>query len=266
FLWRPPVTAWLVGYELVEIARAGIEMVFRSDDSDAQMAQRKLPALVQLLRVVEQHRLSSVDERHAARADDLTNPVAHDERRVFVDADAEEAGVLWHDEKQSLEPAALREVRVDDRVEPEKPEARPDVLLDEIAFDVHLTAGHRQLGERGGAGARAGDGRAALVRASDRRACIGASELRDQLDLIAAPEEHAGGIADHRGDLAVPLFIDSIEHRNSNVANARTAQHSRPIPAGLLGLGARRREADHRTRSSSVDEIDEAAQRVTVSR
>src|SRR4029078_9195291 len=111
--------------------------------------------------------------------------------------------------------------------EPEKPDARPDVLLDEIAFDVHLTAGHRQLGERGGAGARAGDGRGALVRASERRRGLRAAEPRDQLDLIAAPEEHAGGIADHRGDLAVPLFIDSIEHRNYNVADDRTDKHSR---------------------------------------
>jgi hypothetical protein len=48
-------------------------------------------------------------------------------------------------------------VGIDNRLEPEQSEAWADVLLDEIPFFVDLAAGHRELRQRGSAGARPAD-------------------------------------------------------------------------------------------------------------
>ena len=93
------MTAWFVGHELVQIARSQVEMVLRSDDPDAQVAQSELPAFLQLERVVEAHRFAAVDERDAARPDNFADAVANHERGVLIDADAEQPGVLCYDEE-----------------------------------------------------------------------------------------------------------------------------------------------------------------------
>src|SRR5437868_6422775 len=105
--------------QLVQLAFLEIEMVFGPDDPDAQMAQRELSSLLQLVSIVEANRLPSVDERHAAGANHLADALANDERGVLVDADAEQLPIRRHDEEQSLQATTLGEVRVDDRVVPE---------------------------------------------------------------------------------------------------------------------------------------------------
>src|SRR4051794_9896461 len=143
-----PMRARLARQQLMQLARAKIETVVRADDADAQMTERELPSLLEIARIVESHRVPSIDEGDTSRADHLADAALDDERGVLVDAQPEQRRVRRDDEKQALQPAPLREVRVDDRVEAEQAESGADVLFDEVALLVDLPAGHRELAQR----------------------------------------------------------------------------------------------------------------------
>src|SRR5262249_19216790 len=90
---RDEMTAGLSRNELVEVASLEVEMVARPDDADAKVRKRQLSSSFELRRVHEPDRLPAVDEGDASGADDLAKVAVHDERRVFVDPDAEELSV-----------------------------------------------------------------------------------------------------------------------------------------------------------------------------
>src|SRR3954470_8673490 len=121
------------------------------------MTEREVPAFLQIASVVVSYGVAAIDERHATGANHFADATAHDERRVLVDPESKQLGVLANDHEQPLQAPALREVRVDDRRVTKQAEPGPDVLRDDVAFLVDLAAGHRQLGERSRAGARAAD-------------------------------------------------------------------------------------------------------------
>jgi hypothetical protein len=62
-----------------EISRQEIEMVLRPNDADAEMAEGELAALLDVVGIIEAHRLPAVDERHATGAGDLAYMPANDE-------------------------------------------------------------------------------------------------------------------------------------------------------------------------------------------
>jgi hypothetical protein len=75
----------------------------RADDADAQMAQRELPPLLQIVRIVEPHAVAPVDERHASAADHLADVAANDQRRILVDAEPHQLGIAGDDDEQPLQ-------------------------------------------------------------------------------------------------------------------------------------------------------------------
>ena len=240
-----------------EISFLEIELVVRADNADAKVAQGQLAALLDLVGIVEVDRFSAVDKGDAARAYHLADVAADDERGVLVDAETQQLGVLGNDHEETLQPAPLLKVGVDDRLEAEQAETGADVLFDEIAFLIDLAAGHGQFGERGRAGTRSTDHAATPIQRLDLRQRARSAERGDELHLIAAAEKDRGRIANRRRDLAIAIVARLSENRDLHVRRAGTAKIAEPGPRRAIRIRRRGREADDRRASVRVDETEE---------
>jgi hypothetical protein len=121
------VPARLAGGQLVQFAGLKVEVVARTDDAHAEVADGQLPTGFEVARVVESHGVPAIDEGHASSAEYLAQVAAHDEGGILIDPDPEETGVAGDHQEETLQPAALREVRVDDRVEREQAKSGANV-------------------------------------------------------------------------------------------------------------------------------------------
>jgi hypothetical protein len=256
--------ARLSRHELVEVARPQIQVVFRSDDTNAEVAERQLASAVQVARVVEAHGVASVHERHPSRADDFTPLAAHHERRILIDSHTEQLSVRRDDEKESLQSPTLGEVRVDDGVVAEQAEAGPEVLLDEIPFLIDFAAGHGQLRECGGAGARPADDATLLVFLVDRARRLGPAERRNQFHLVTTSEEDTIGSRDALRYAPIGGDVWTVEDRDLDAGGAGRPEPRLPFLAGGFGFRAGGGESDDSPLAASVDELDERPERMAV--
>jgi hypothetical protein len=241
----------------LQFACAKIEAVTGADNTDAQRTQGELPPLRDFFRVVE-YDTPTIDESHASASHDSRSLAMDDHRCVLIDTEPHHFTIRGDRNEQSIETAALGEVRVDQRTEAEQAEARTDVLIDELSFVVDLVAGESELGKRSSARAGSADDSSTLVVIPDRTADSGSGESRDQLYLIASSEEHRARALDRRGDRRVISIFAVFDDREDHLACLRPCEITLPPVGGGARITRCGGDADDRTTFDSVRVLDES--------
>ncbi len=141
----------------------------------------------------------AVDHRHRPLAEHLEHAVGRDHRGgVLVDADAELAGGLGHQQQQTAQPVSLGEVLVDHRPG-QQPEPGGHVGQALLGHLPGTAEGHHVGAERAGARRGAADDGAAPVGGEQGRAEPGPGHHHRQPELVAAGHEHPGRAGDLLG-------------------------------------------------------------------
>jgi len=249
----------------IELAKAKIEGVTSSNHADSERTQSELSPFRDLFGVVEFYG-AAVDESNASFTYDLSNLSPHDDRGVFVDAEAHDFRILGDCDEQTIETPQLRKVRVDDCLEGQKSQARSDVLLDEISFLVDLVAGESQLGEGRCAGTRSTDDPATYVIVPDRIADRRSAQHCDELYLVAAAEEYSARPCDGPGDAAVHRIFARLDDRKHHFAGVGSEKISFPVLRASAHVLRRGRYARDGAALSPARELDECAERVACGR
>lgn len=149
-------------------ADSQIESVARQQNVSLNVAGGEIPVFVR----ADVGGFPRINHHHRAFSRHLEGVIRfYNDRRGFVDADANEVRMFQHDAEQSIEPLSLDEMLVDDGVghEAETPDRLGVVSLDEfecirLVIIQQFFAGDHHLAHDGGAGAGAADGRAAGVK------------------------------------------------------------------------------------------------------
>src|SRR5665647_435879 len=153
-------------------------------------------------------------------------------------------------------------MRIDDGLETEQSESRPDVLLDKISILIDFVTGKSQLSQSSSSRARAADHAAAHVIVPDCIADGGSAQKGYELYLIPAAKKDSARFCDLFCERPILCILARLNVREDDVAGLRDLEIRFPVLCASAYVLRCRSDADYRTALRCARQFYECAERV----